>query len=189
MILKTIKGNKLWEYFKSLDNDGSESIGVEELEDPLIALGLVQDRQQVMEIIDKVDDDKTGEIEFQEFLKIISLGKRRSDTSQEYVSHTRKGKQEEEDDRIGAIVDWFKDLTEGKYKKNDLEIPFTLFISDFRRKQLLNAMMSKDKSERKKGEKIMNCFKNQLVQSKTRKRLSEVELSKIVQELGLFNQI
>lgn len=50
----------------------------------------------------------------------------------------------------------FKDLTDGKYRKNDLEIPFTLFISDFRRKQLLNSMMSKDKSERKRGEKIMN---------------------------------
>ncbi len=30
----------LRKYFKSLDSDGSGSIGVEELEDPLIALGL-----------------------------------------------------------------------------------------------------------------------------------------------------
>lgn len=93
-----IKGNKLWEYFKSLDNDGSESIGVEELEDPLIALGLVQNREQVQDIIDKVDDDQTGEIEFVEFLKIISLGKRKNSGSEEApVSHTRKGKEEEND--------------------------------------------------------------------------------------------
>jgi hypothetical protein len=67
--------------------------------------------------------------------------------------------------------------------KNDLEIPFTLFISDFRRKQLLNAMMSKDKKVKKKGEKIMQCFKNQLVQSKVRKKLSEVELNEIIEKL------
>ena len=38
---------KLREYFNSLDEDESGSIGVDELEDPLIALGLVESRQQV----------------------------------------------------------------------------------------------------------------------------------------------
>lgn len=38
---------KLREYFNSLDDDRSGSIGVDELEDPLIALGLVESRQQV----------------------------------------------------------------------------------------------------------------------------------------------
>ena len=36
---------KLRNYFNSLDDDGSGSIGVDELEDPLIALGLVDNRQ------------------------------------------------------------------------------------------------------------------------------------------------
>ena len=35
---------KLRECFESLDADGSAAIGVEELEDPLIALGLVDNR-------------------------------------------------------------------------------------------------------------------------------------------------
>lgn len=77
----------------------------------------------------------------------------------------------------------FKDLTDGKYKKNDFEIPFTLFISDFRRKQLLNSMMSKNKADKKKGEKIMNWFKNQLMQSKARKRLSETEINDLLEKL------
>lgn len=34
-------------YFNSLDSDGGGSIGIDELEDPLIALGLVDNRQQV----------------------------------------------------------------------------------------------------------------------------------------------
>jgi len=36
---------QLRNYFNSLDDDGSGSIGVDELEDPLIALGLVENRQ------------------------------------------------------------------------------------------------------------------------------------------------
>lgn len=35
---------KLRKYFGSLDDDGSGSIGTDELEDPLIALGLVDTR-------------------------------------------------------------------------------------------------------------------------------------------------
>jgi len=39
---------KLRSCFNSLvDKEGSDSIGVDELEDPLIALGLVDNRQQV----------------------------------------------------------------------------------------------------------------------------------------------
>lgn len=42
---------QLRNYFNSLDDDGSGSIGVDELEDPLIALGLVDNRQQVQKIV------------------------------------------------------------------------------------------------------------------------------------------
>ena len=48
---------QLRDYFGSLDDDGSGSIGVDELEDPLIALGLVDCRQQVQKIVQMVDDD------------------------------------------------------------------------------------------------------------------------------------
>ena len=55
--------------FQALDEDKGGSIGLEELEDPLIGLGLADTTEKVEEIILKVDDD--GEIEFPEFLKII----------------------------------------------------------------------------------------------------------------------
>lgn len=51
---------KLKQYFKSLDEDGSGSIGIEELEDPLISLGIAESRDDVKKIIDTVDDDKSG---------------------------------------------------------------------------------------------------------------------------------
>ena len=62
------------DYFNSLDEDGSGSIGVEELEDPLIALGLVDNRQQVQQIVQLVDEDGSEMIEFGEFLSIIKGG-------------------------------------------------------------------------------------------------------------------
>ena len=52
--------------FQDLDEDGSQAIGVDELEDPLIALGLVDTREQVEEMVAAVDDDMN--IEFEEFL-------------------------------------------------------------------------------------------------------------------------
>jgi len=49
-----------------------ESIGTDELEDPLIGLGLVSSREEVLKLIEAVDDDKSGNIEFKEFLKIMT---------------------------------------------------------------------------------------------------------------------
>lgn len=57
--------------FNTLDEDGGGSIGVEELEVPLISTGLVPSRNDVRGLIDKVDVDNTGGIEFPEFLSII----------------------------------------------------------------------------------------------------------------------
>lgn len=62
---------KLKECFGSLDGDGSGSIGIEELEDPLIGLGFADNRDEVQEMVDAVDEDGSGMIEFPEFLTII----------------------------------------------------------------------------------------------------------------------
>ncbi len=52
--------------FTDLDEDGSRAIGVDELEDPLIALGLAQNRDEVEVMVRALDDD--ANIEFHEFL-------------------------------------------------------------------------------------------------------------------------
>lgn len=46
-----------------------ESIGIDELEEPLISLGIAESREDVKKLIYTVDDD--GFIEFKEFLEII----------------------------------------------------------------------------------------------------------------------
>lgn len=62
---------QLKEYFDSLDFNLGGSIGVDELEDPLIAMGIVDNREQVQKLVTAVDEDGSGEIEFEEFLSII----------------------------------------------------------------------------------------------------------------------
>jgi len=49
------------------------AIGVEELEEPLIALGLVSGRQEVVTLMSKVDED--NQITFPEFLTLMSSAK------------------------------------------------------------------------------------------------------------------
>ena len=55
-------------------------IDVEELEDPLIALGLAQSHEEVENLVKAVDDDKSGHIEFKEFLSIMSSVKNDEDS-------------------------------------------------------------------------------------------------------------
>ena len=120
---------KLRGYFSELDDDGSGAIGVDELEDPLIALGLVDSRQDVDKIVQEVDDDGTGMIEFGEFLSIIKGGsKNKSDDS-------------DKKDNSAAIKHFFKDLTAGKMTiGGNKNIPFSLYISGMRRRHILAAI-------------------------------------------------
>lgn len=62
---------KLKECFNSLDDDGEGTISIEELENPLIGLGFADTREEVEAMVDEVDEDGSGEIEFDEFLLII----------------------------------------------------------------------------------------------------------------------
>ena len=86
---------RLKECFASLDDDGSGSIGVDEIKGPLIGLGLVNSVEEVEKLVALVDEDGSGNIEFGEFLDII-LNKN-GDTN------TR------------VITNFFKNLTNGKY--------------------------------------------------------------------------
>jgi Ca2+-binding EF-hand superfamily protein len=62
---------KLKAVFDTLDTDGSGSIGIQELADPFLALGIADNVLEVQTMIDRVDEDGSGEIEFKEFLRIV----------------------------------------------------------------------------------------------------------------------
>ncbi|GLD92887.1 hypothetical protein PINS_up001466 [Pythium insidiosum] len=65
-------------WFESLDTDGSGAVGVNELEDPLVSVGLARTRDEVQHLIDEVDKDGSGEVTFDEFLTLMSPTKPKS---------------------------------------------------------------------------------------------------------------
>jgi len=131
---------KLKQFFKSLDEDGSGSIGTDELVDPLISLGIAQTREEVDKIVDSVDDDKSGQIEFKEFLQIIG------------------GSSDDKGDT--AIIDFFKDMISGRLAGGQIsnKLPFHLIISTVRRRKLINSMMGTNQKDRVEGEKVMSAY-------------------------------
>ena len=66
---------KIRKYFESLDEKKVGSIGIEELEEPLITLEIAKGHADVKKLMNEIDKDGSGEIEFIEFLEIMK-GKR-----------------------------------------------------------------------------------------------------------------
>lgn len=91
-------------------------------------------------MIDLVDDDGSGMIEFNEFLGII----KNSDGSE----------------KTAKINKFFKDMTSEQFSKNDLS--FNLLVQKLRREYLMDAIMSGDPDKRAFGEKILRNVSKQV---------------------------
>ena len=61
-------------------------------------------------------------------------------------------------------------------KKNE-NAPFQLFISGYRRMQILNSMMGETDEEKKAGEKILENYKKQLADRMAREKIDLQALS------------
>lgn len=110
-----------------------------------------------------VDDDKSEQIEFVEFLKIIRGG--------------NKSKGGGMDDSTKAIYEFFKELTSGKLKiEGNKNVPFSLFVSAHRRRMIIDSIKSNDPVLKKNGEKILNNYKKQKAEKNARKILDEIGL-------------
>uniref|UniRef100_H3GSW7 EF-hand domain-containing protein n=1 Tax=Phytophthora ramorum TaxID=164328 RepID=H3GSW7_PHYRM len=62
----------LRQWFDALDSDGSGKISVEELEDPMLSIGIVNDTREIEQIVSKLDKDSNGQIDFQEFVEFLT---------------------------------------------------------------------------------------------------------------------
>ncbi|KAE9326829.1 hypothetical protein PF008_g16542 [Phytophthora fragariae] len=62
----------LRQWFDALDSDGSGKISVEELEDPMLSIGIVSDTREIEQIVSKLDKDANGQIDFQEFVDFLT---------------------------------------------------------------------------------------------------------------------
>jgi len=79
-----------------IDADGGGTIGLEELENPLIGLGFAENREDVQELIKTIDEDDNGDIDFGEFWAII--------------------KKSDKDKKSQKIYEFFKQMTNGDIK-------------------------------------------------------------------------
>ena len=99
-------------------------------------------------MIDSVDDDGSGMIEFPEFLGII--------------------KNSDGNDKTSKINQFFKDMTSGKLAGDDLS--FNLLVQKLRREHLMNAIVSKDAAKKEAGEKILKNVGRQILSHKNTQR-------------------
>lgn len=77
---------------------------------------------------------------------------------------------------LGAIYQFFKDLTTGKMQIDGKEnIPFSLFISTMRRRKIIQSMQGLTEEDKKEGEKILINYKKQLAEQRAREHLEKNE--------------
>ncbi|CAD7949653.1 unnamed protein product [Amoebophrya sp. A25] len=138
---------KLKGYYEALTN-GAESIGLAEIEDFFIAFGLVESRQQLLRIFPKGSIDS-----FSDFLQLLSC--------------TNHGSRATEDNRKRML--WImKNMMSGTL--GDEELSFTSRVSSYRRKMLLDALMSKPGTlEQLRGSRIMQGYSRQLITNAPKK--------------------
>lgn len=135
------------ECFQSLDDDESGSIGIEELEGPLIGLGFYETRDECVAMIQSVDQDQSGQIEFKEFLQLI----RSADNS--------------ENEKTALINQFFKDLTNGTLGSADLRFP--VIYADIRRKAMYNSFIGTG-DEKIEGNRILQNVYGSIQEAKQR---------------------
>ena len=145
----------LQDCFNELDDDGSQAIGVDELEDPFMALGLVDSRKQVEMMVREIDED--GNIEFEEFLQLVKGGDK---TKATLLKHCNK----DENNDIDVIFDFFKKLSNDELSSNkDMKIGFSIYFTQERRKKILEAILSGGKNNMTvEGKRMIGKYADQV---------------------------
>lgn len=107
---------KLWEAFKAFDTDGSGLISRKELRDVMLSLGQNPSDGEVRDLINEVDIDRSGAIDFDEFktLMIAQLGDHQSRLELAFGAFDENG------DGLISVADMSAVM--GKYGLTDQEL-------------------------------------------------------------------
>ena len=126
-----------------------EGMGIEQLEEPFISLGLAYSREDVEKLIKSVDDDDSGKIEFGEFLRII---------------HNKSKKKTKGNEKITSFFKKLanNEISEDKYLNH---FSFKTVMSVLRRNNILKAFLAKGNYDKKEGEKILKAY-SQMMENK-----------------------
>lgn len=134
---------ELRKWFDKLDTDGSGEIDCTELADPLISTGFAESMMDVVKLIRTVDLDGSGEIGFQEFLKILKPRQSGTDAAiaaaaaHEEGHENYKARMEREGDPANAMVKLQETLT-----KATSTLPLEALINTNRRQLIMEAVMA-----------------------------------------------
>jgi Ca2+-binding EF-hand superfamily protein len=117
-------------------------MGSDQLEEPFISLGLAYTKEDVENLIISVDDDDSGKIEFEEFLRII---------------HNKSKKKAKGNEKI---TNFFRDLATDKISHDsDLNhFSFKTIMGILRRNNLLKAFKNTNDADKLEGEKILKAY-------------------------------
>jgi Ca2+-binding EF-hand superfamily protein len=138
--------NKYKKYYDDIaeinPNPENDGMGTEQLEEPFISLGLAYTREEVDDLIQSVDDDGSGKIEFDEFLRII---------------HNKSKKKAKGNEKI---TNFFKDLANNNIsQESDLNhFSFKTIMGILRRNNLLKAFKQSNDMEKAEGEKMLKAY-------------------------------
>jgi len=115
-----VERTELRKSFDALAN-GEETVGLQKLENMLISLGLASTQQEVKRMVDGIDTNGNGELDFEEYLMIFRNGK------------------------MSEMFQIFKALMEGRL--GDRNLNFQMVISNYRRNLFLKATGATAKRE------------------------------------------
>ena len=107
------------------------------MENPLIGLGFADTRDEIQEMIDEVDEDASGMIEFDEFLLIIK-------------NSDKAGKANE---KTAKINKFFKDVSNNVLGSKELS--FNIIVQNIRRQYMMDALMCNNPDRQAQGERIL----------------------------------
>jgi hypothetical protein len=124
----------LRDWFEALDADGSGDISVDELEEPLISIGLVQSKDDLEDMISKYDSSGDGEIDFGEFVKMVMT---------------------KEDGQSNAMLKLFEDFSEGML--GDKLLPFSTLVHMYSRKMLFSAVDGENEADKAAGQQVLRA--------------------------------
>ena len=151
------------DWFDFLDADESGDIGVDELEEPLISLGLAHSRRETEALVKLYDQDGDMELSYEEF-KMLLQGKQRKIQKRiplkdrkykKKIVYKTKVPVKTTENQIDAMFD---QISSGRH--GDHNIPLDMSISNYRRKLLMDANMSPRDDDKRKGLLVLKGILN-----------------------------
>lgn len=125
---KELQQIKSW--FHSLDDDGSGSIGLQELCTPMLALGVARHQDDVRKILENADINHNGQIEQREFVRLLMAEEKNSQMMHDTI-HELEGTTDQSELSLNANV----------LKRQ--------------RRKLLDSLVENDSTKREEGGKVM----------------------------------